>query len=122
MHSMGPEPLRATSLCPGLPLAMFSTRGLGEGMEVTLVGLRAWQWAVATPTEFISDAISSTNRLTARRPGVHRQASQVTPLPEGDRKPPSPAWGCPWDSGSCSPAGSLCLLGVAQQVLAGLSC
>lgn len=78
---------------------------------------------MATPTEFISNA-SVVAPLKVPWPGVHRQVPEVTPLPKGERKPPSL---------SClrmplgqwvllPPTGSLCLLCVAQQVLAGLSC
>ena len=72
VQNRGPEPPRATSLCPGLPLAMLSTQGLRKGPEVTQVRLRAQQWPVATPTEFISSS-SAMAPLKDPRPGVHRQ-------------------------------------------------
>lgn len=100
VKNRGPEPPRTTSLCPRLPLAMLSAQGLREGTKVTLVGFRAQWWAVGTPAELCSSrgpthGLVCTGRLLRSLPSLS----------------------CP----RCSPAGSLCLLCVAQQALAGLS-
>lgn len=114
MQNRGPEPPRATSLCTGLPPQCFSPGP--QGRHRSDPG-RAQQWAVASPTEFVS---SASVVALQRTHGLGCTDRFWKTLPSQDTGSlPLMARGCAWDRGSCSPEGSLCLLCV-QQALAGL--